>query len=62
MGRIQNTAARIISRTRKFDHITPVMQNLHWLPVQYRTMFKILLLVFKSINGTAPCYIYDLIQ
>ena len=42
LQKIQNTAARIISRTRKFDHITPVMQNLHWLPVQYRIMFKIL--------------------
>ena len=38
------------------------MQNLHWLPVQYRIMVKILLLVFKSINGIAPSYICDLIQ
>ena len=42
---IQNTAARIITRTRKFDHITPVLSNLHWLLVSYRFVFKILLLV-----------------
>ena len=51
---VQNTAARIITRTRKFDHITPVLSDLHWLPVSYRFVFKILLLVFKS-----PSYLAD---
>ena len=36
---VQNTAARIITRTRKFDHITPVLSDLHWLPVSYRIVF-----------------------
>ena len=40
---IQNTAARVVTRTRKFDHITPVLKQLHWLPVRYRIVFKILL-------------------
>ena len=43
LQKIQNTAESIISQTRKFDHITPVVQNLHWLPVQHIIMFKILL-------------------
>ena len=46
---VQNTAARIVSQTRKFDHITPVLSDLHWLPVSYRIVFKILLLVFKTL-------------
>ena len=38
---IQNTAACIVSFTRKYDHITPVLQSLHWSPVQSRIIFKI---------------------
>ena len=45
----ENTAARIVTQTRIFDHITPVLFDLHWLPVSYRIVFKILLLVFKSL-------------
>ena len=41
------TAARIVTQTRKFDHITLLLIDLHWLPVSYRIVFKILLLVFK---------------
>ena len=56
---VQNTAARIITRTRKFDHITPVLADLHWLPVSYRIVFKILLLAFKSLNNLSPSYLAD---
>ena len=59
---IQNTAARVVTRTRKFDHITPVLKQLHWLPVCYRIVFKILLLVYKALNGTAPSYISELLK
>lgn len=34
LQRIQNTSARIITRTRKYDHITPVLVKLHWLPIK----------------------------
>ena len=56
---VQNTAARIVTQTRKFDHITPVLFDLHWLPVSYRIVFKILLLVFKSLNNLSPSYLAD---
>ena len=56
---VQNAAARIITRTRKCDHITPVLSDLHWLPVSYRIVFKILLLVFKSLNNLSPSYLAD---
>ena len=56
---VQNTAARIITQTRKFDHITPVLSDLHWLPVNYRFVFKIILLVFKSLNNLSPSYLAD---
>ena len=41
---VQNTAARILTGTKRREHITPVLKSLHWLPVEYRIMFKTLLL------------------
>ena len=38
---IQNTTARIVTRTSRFSHITPILKSLHWLPVIYRINFKI---------------------
>ena len=58
---IQNTAARIVSKTRKTDHITPVLRELHWLPVTSRIKFKVLLLVFKAINNLGPTYLKELL-
>lgn len=43
---VQNAAARLLTGTRKHDHITPILASLHWLPVQFRINFKILLFVF----------------
>ena len=56
---IQNSAARLLTKTRRREHITPVLAELHWLPVSYRVDFKVLLLVYKAVNGIAPCYITD---
>jgi hypothetical protein len=60
--RIQNAAARVVSLTRKYDHITPVLQGLHWLPVIQRINFKILLLTFKALHEMAPTYISSLLK
>ena len=62
LQRIQNTAARLVTLTRKTTHITPVLRELHWLPVGYRITYKILLFVFKSLNSLAPGYISSLLQ
>ena len=59
---VQNAAARLITGTRKREHITPVLASLHWLPVRYRIQFKILLLAYKCQNGLAPSYLSDLIH
>ena len=58
---VQNAAARILSRTRKFDHITPVLLSLHWLPIHVRADFKVLLLTYKSLHGLAPPYLAELV-
>lgn len=59
---VQNAAARIVCRIGKYEHITPVLVDLHWLQVHYQTVFKILLLVYKSINSMSPGYLFDLLQ
>ncbi len=57
---IQNAAATSLTRTRKSEHITPVLRSLHWLPVTFRVDFKVILLVYKSLNGLGPIYIADM--
>ena len=62
LQRVQNAAARLITGTAKFSHITPVLCSLHWLPIKQRVQFKMLILVFKAINGLAPNYISNLVN
>ncbi len=59
---VQNSAARLVTFTRKFDHITPVLYNLHWLPVKERISFKILLLTYKALHGKGPRYISEMLS
>ena len=59
---VQNAAARMLTGTKKFDHITPVLASLHWLPVKQRIDFKVLLFAFKSLNGLAPSYLTELLE
>ena len=59
---VQNSAARLLTGTKMREHITPVLAQLHWLPVKHRINFKILLFVFKARNGLAPEYIADLLS
>ena len=56
---VLNAAARVVTMTRKFDHISPVLFKLHWLPVKFRIQFKLILLVYKALNGLAPKYLSD---
>ncbi|XP_046873364.1 uncharacterized protein LOC124465555 [Hypomesus transpacificus] len=59
---IQNSAARLLTHTRSRDHITPVLQKLHWLPVPQRIHFKVLLLTHKALHNQAPRYLTDLLH
>jgi len=54
---IQNAAARVVTGTRKFDYITPVLHQLHWLPVRQRITFKLAMITFKYRRGLAPSYV-----
>ena len=59
---VQNAAARLLTGSKKWEHITLVLASLHWLPVQQRIIFKTVLMVFKAIHGQAPSYISDLLH
>ena len=59
---VQNVAARIITRTKKYDHTKPVLKQLHWLPVNQHINYKILLLTYKTLNSQAPSYITELLE
>ena len=62
LQKIQNSAARLITGSSKYCHITPILQQLHWLPVSKRVKFKVLTTVFKCLNNMAPKYLSDNIK
>ena len=59
---IQNNAARIVLQKKKRDHVTPLLRQLHWLPVQARIKYKVCLLTHKALHGKAPPYISSLLH
>jgi hypothetical protein len=59
---ILNNAARIVKRKKKYDQISDVLQTLHWLPVEARINYKVLVLVFKALHGLAPQYVAELLH
>ena len=55
LQRLQNAAARLVSKVEKYDHITPALVHLHWLPVTYRVNFKIAMRLLISVSmATRP--------
>ena len=54
---VHNTAARILTRTPKYEHITPILADLHWLPIKQRIIYKLMTLTNRSLNGLAPQYL-----
>jgi len=52
-------AARLVTSTGRREHITPVLRQLHWLPVRQRVEFKLALLIHKSLLGQLPPYLAD---
>lgn len=59
---IQNNAARMVMRKGKREHVTPLLKQLHWLPIKHRIEYKINLMTFKALKGDAPTYITELLE
>ena len=62
LRRVQNCAARLVTHTHKREHKTPVLFQLHWLPVRVRSLNKILFHKVNVWSGTAALYLSDLIE
>ncbi len=62
LQRLQNIAARLVSLTSKYSRITPVLEDLHWLPISHRIQYKLGLFVYKVLHNNAPEYLINLIH
>jgi len=61
LQRVQNTAAMIATRTSRRGHMTPILKDLHWLPVKYRVQFKSPMHTYKALHEQAPRYTSDML-
>ncbi len=62
LQKIQNAAAKVILGGKRNDHVTPLLVELHWLPLSQRHIFKTLLLVFKALKGFGPSYLAEMLK
>ena len=54
---VQNTLARVVAQKSRFCHITPILADLHWLPVRHRISFKIATIAFKVLHFQQSSYL-----
>ena len=59
---VQNSAARLIYRVRKQESVSPIIRDLHWLPIHSRISFKMLLLAYECFYNFAPSYLVELLK
>ncbi len=59
---VQNNVARVLTGSRNYDHITQILQSLHWLPIKFFISYTISLLTYKALNGLAPAYLTNLLS
>ena len=59
---VQNSLARaVVPSVRKYDHISSVLRQLHWLPVERRITFKLATVTYKVLHNKSPSYLSDLL-
>lgn len=59
---MQNSAARLLMKSNRYCHITSVLADLHWLPVEHRIQFKIMVLTYRALHGQAPEYLSEFLN
>ena len=62
LQKVQNHASRLVFHSSKFDHVTPLLHSLHWLPIHSRIDYKVSTLCFKVLDSTAPLYLSALLH
>uniref|UniRef100_A0A669EE25 Reverse transcriptase domain-containing protein n=1 Tax=Oreochromis niloticus TaxID=8128 RepID=A0A669EE25_ORENI len=58
---VQNAAARLLTKHHKHSYATPLLIQLHWLPVKFRVQFKIIIMTYRTLHSVAPTYLSDLL-
>ncbi len=61
LQRVQDSLARVVTGARPFAHAPPLLRSLHWLPIHFRTIFKVRLLTFKTLHFGQPSYLRDVL-
>ena len=59
---VLNAGVRLVFSARKFDHTTPLLCELHWLKVPERVKFRLCVLTYRCLTGTAPHYLAETIR
>ena len=59
---VMNSAARLVTSSSEYEHVTPILRSLHWLPIEQRIIFKVACLAYKALHGLAPVYLENLLQ
>ena len=64
LQKVQNSAARLVLKAHKWDHVSPLLRTLHWLPIQARIKYRLSTLghSFSLIHHTASVYLCDLLR
>ena len=62
LQRVKNTLSRVVTRTCRRDHTSPILADLHWLPIRARITYKIATIVFKIREVKQPMYLAELIK
>ena len=62
LQKVQNSAARLVCRSSRRDHITPLLRSLHWLPIQSRIDYKLASICFSYVSGSAPQYLSEVLH
>jgi hypothetical protein len=57
---VQNFACRILTNTGRYDHVTPALREIRWLPVEEHLKYRETLITYKCMNGIAPPYLSKL--
>ena len=57
LQRVQNNAVKLVLRKSKYDHVTPLLQELHWLPIKFRPQYKIVTFFYRFFDGSLPGYL-----
>ena len=60
LQRVQNQLARLVTKSPPFTHSLPLLRSLHWLPVRFKTVFKINLLTYKTLREKQPVYLHSM--